>query len=123
MASRPTALEEFFKTVEWQRLSPRQKMWLETYLASGRDQQLATNCSYETSGSENARTFSYQVARQKKIQAALNRYFNKGPREIFLDQVQADIKASRPGSIARARLRKLEAELLGLKKSKRGATK
>jgi hypothetical protein len=119
------SMEEFFKTVEWHRLSARQKFWLQTYLESGSDRQLATNCSYESSG-ENARSFSYQIVRQKKIQAALNRYFNKGPREIFLDQLQADIKASKSGSAANAKLRALFAQMafgVSLKQQKKGSRK
>jgi len=113
------SMVEFLKTVEWHRLSARQKLWLQTYLASGNDRQLATNCSYGTSG-ENARTFSYQIVRQKKIQAALNRYFNKSAREIFLDQLQADIKASRSGSAARARLLAIKARMaFGVKSPKK----
>jgi hypothetical protein len=112
-------MSEFLRTVEWQRLSTRQKLWLQTYLASGNDRQLATNCSYETSR-ENARTFSYQIVRQKKIQAALGRYFNKGPRELFLQRLQADITASKPGSATKAKLQALYAEMaFGIKSSKK----
>jgi hypothetical protein len=110
MALRRMSMPELFKTTEWQRLSARQKLWLQTYLESGNDRQLATNCSYEASG-ENARTFSYQIVRQKKIQAALNRYFNKSARDIFLDQLRAEIKASKPGSAARERLIALSAQM------------
>jgi hypothetical protein len=118
MASRHMSLSEFFKTVEWQRLSMPQKFWLRTYLASGNDRLFATHSAYATSG-ENARTFSYHIVRQKKIQAALNRYFNKSPRELFLDQLQADIKAGKPGSAARARLQVLYARVAcGIKSSK-----
>jgi len=118
MALRHMSMAEFLKTVEWHRLSARQKFWLQTYLESGNDRNFATTAAYETFG-ENSRTFSYQIVRQKKIQAALNRYFNKGPREMFLDQLQADIKASRPGSAANARLRALYAQAaFGTKNSK-----
>jgi len=112
------SMPEFERTVEWQRLSAQQKFWLQTYLESGNDRQFATHAAYETSG-ENARTFSYQVIRQRKIQAALNRYFNKGEREIFLDRLQADIKVSKPGSAARAKLLDLYARtVFGVKRSK-----
>lgn len=115
--AKPMAMEEFKKTAEWHQLSARQKFWIETYLASGSDRELATNCSYGTTTGESARTFSYQVVRQKKIQAALNRYFNKGAREIFIDQLLADIKRSKPGSAANTRLRALYAQMVFGKKS------
>jgi hypothetical protein len=118
MALRHMSMPEFLKTAEWQRLTARQKFWLETYLASGNDRQLATNCSYEISG-ENARTFSYQIVHQKKIQAALNRYFNKSERDIFIEQLERDLKTAKPGSAARAKLQETLAQLkFGAKKSK-----
>jgi hypothetical protein len=126
MALRHLSWPEFVKTVEWHRLSARQKFWLRTYLESGNDRQFATAVAYATSG-ENARTFSYQVIRQKKIQTALNRYFNKSPREIALDQLQADIRASHPGSAARAKLQVLYARMTRStkrsKKRKKGASR
>ena len=116
---RHMSMPELFKTAEWQRMSARQKLFLQSYLESGHDRQFATQAAYETEG-ENARTFSYRVMRQKKIQAALNRYFNKNAREIFLEQLKSDIKASRPGSAARAKMRAMYAQLVfGIKPKRR----
>jgi hypothetical protein len=120
MASRPMSMPEFFKTAEWHQLSVCQKMWVRTYLESGNDRQLATDCSYETSSAENARTFSYQIIRHKKIQAALNRYFNKGRREIFIEKLESDIKASKPESAAYVKLQALYASIIfGAKSQKK----
>src|SRR5712691_1748966 len=110
-ATRPIAWAEFEKTAEWARLSVRQQMWIQTYVASN-DQVLATTCAYETSSKENTRIFSYELIRKKDIVSALNRYFNRGPRDIFLQELEADIRASEPGSLARVKLQELKAQVL-----------
>ena len=116
--ARHLSVAEFEKTGEWARLSPRQRFWLQTYLASD-DQKFATQCAYDTSG-EKARIFSYQVRKHRAIQAALNRYFNLSPRDIRIQELQADIKASKPGSLARAKFKAtLEQVLAGGKLPKR----
>ncbi len=84
----------FEKTTEWQKLSVRQKFWLQTYLASGSDQVLATQCAYATAG-KSTLTFSYEVIKQRKIQAALNRYFNRSELDICLAQLERDIKRAK----------------------------
>jgi hypothetical protein len=116
------SIDEFYKTPEWHRLSVKQKFFIQSYLASGNnDQVFATNCAYDMATDESARTASYHIMRQKKIQAALNRYFNKGPRELFLDQLQTDIAASK--GVVGLKLRRLYAKVLagGKLPKKRGA--
>jgi hypothetical protein len=116
---------EFEKTVEWARLSVRQKMWLRTYVESGnKNQVLATTCAYGTSSGENARLFSYKVVRQKKIQAAMNRYWNRSPQDIWLQELQAELKTMKSGSAAQLKLQRLITKALAggkLPSKKRGA--
>ena len=123
---RPMSMPEFVKSPEWHALSAQQRFWLETYLASGNDKNFATVAAYDSEG-ESARTFSYQLVRHKKIRAALNRYFNKSARDIFLEQLQADLAVSKPGSAARAKLRATYAAMVfGVKdpkKRKKGASR
>jgi hypothetical protein len=112
-ATRPMDWAEFEKTVEWVSLSVRQKLWLRTYLESGtNDQLLATNCAYGTTTGESARAFSYKIVKQKKVRAALDRYWNRSLREIFLRDIQADIAAAKPGSLARATFKTTLAQVL-----------
>jgi len=101
------AWAEFEKTAEWARLSVRQKMFVQTYVSSGRDQVLATTCAYETSSKENTRIFSYELIKQPDIVQAMNRYYNLSPRDIFIQDIQRDIKASEPGSLARAKFQEI----------------
>ncbi|SRR6266576_563090 len=117
---------ELERTSEFRSLSVKQKLWLQTYVQSfidcgGLDPILATQSAYQTQG-ENARTFSYQLLRNRKIQATLRVFWNfgKSKRGIFLDDLQAEIAAARPGSAARERLIALYAQtIFGGKKSKK----
>ena len=111
-------------------LSIRQQLWLQTYCqglidCGAFDPIFATQAAYDTEG-ENARTFSYQLLRNKKIQAALRVWRNAGKsaRAIFLDELQAEIDASKPNSAARARLLAIKARMaFGVKKQKRKQNK
>src|SRR2546427_597700 len=96
------------RTPEWRALSPQQRFWLQSYLATN-DREFATRAAYDGSPA-NARTMAYYVLKNRKVQAVLNRYLNKGAREIFLEQLQADLKKSKPGSVACAKLQALIAE-------------
>jgi hypothetical protein len=98
----------FEKTAEWQKLSVRQKYWMQTYLASGNDQVFATQLAYNTT-EKSTRTFSYEVIKQKKIQAALNRYFNRSEKDISLAQLEREIKKAK--GTARIKLQMQFAEL------------
>jgi hypothetical protein len=107
------SIDEFYKTPEWHRLSAKQKFFIQSYLASGNnDQVFATNCAYDMATDESARTASYHIMRQKKIQAALNRYWNKGSRELILEDLERDIAAAKPKSAAKRMLQRLYSKVL-----------
>jgi hypothetical protein len=101
-------IDKLSQTAEFRALSARQQFWLRTYIESGSDAVLATQAAYDTEG-ENARTFGYQVLRNNKIKKALRVFLNfgKSKRTILLEDLKADIEATKPGSVARARLRGL----------------
>ena len=103
MAKTHMSIAEFLKTPEWARLSVRQQTWLRTYLASD-DQILAVQNAYYNVSLKNVRAFSYKIRKQKKIQAALDKYFTKSPRQIFIDRLESQIKRARSGSVAKALL-------------------
>jgi hypothetical protein len=125
-------LDELYKTPEWRRLSVQQKFWVQSYLAasggsegSSDDQVFATHAAYNAEG-DSARAFSYKIVKAKKVQAALNRYFCKSPRQILIEQLQADITASKPGGTARVEAQKTLAQVITggkLPSKKRGARK
>src|SRR5882762_6944769 len=118
-------LQALEQTAEFRALSVKQRFWVQTYVQSLVDgivdPVLATQSAYATEG-ENARTFSYQLRRNRKIQATLRVFWNfgKSKRGIFLDDLQAEIAAARPGSAARERLIALYVQtIFGGKKSKK----
>jgi hypothetical protein len=112
MATKPMDWSEFARTPEFNKLSVRQKLWFRSYVESGSDRLFATRCAYGTAGGESTRVFGYEVIRHPAIIAAMNRYFNLSLRDIFLRELQADIKASKPGSMARAELQAVKAKVL-----------
>jgi hypothetical protein len=121
MAHKNMSLNALSRTPEFRTLTVRQQLWVQTYCQSvidlgAADLVFVTQASFATEG-ENARTFSYQILRNPKVKACLKVFtnFGKSKRAVFLDDVRADIKASRSGSPARAKLREIEAKLIGVK--------
>jgi hypothetical protein len=110
-ATKSMAWAEFSKTREWAQLSVRQQMFVQTYVASG-DRVLATTCAYETSSKENTKIFSYSLIKKSAIVNALNRYYQLSPRDIFVRELEADIRETEVGSPARIELQKLKAQVL-----------
>jgi hypothetical protein len=110
-------LAELVQTPEFHALSVKQRFWVQTYIQTlvdgAVDPILATQSAYTTEG-ENARTMSYYVLRNKKVQGALRVFWNfgKAKRGVFIDDLKAEIEASRPGSAARERLISLYAQMV-----------
>ena len=89
-------LAELELTQEYQRLTPKQKLWVSTYCASGildgvYDSVAATNVAYRCKSMEVARIMSYSLMQNIRIVAVLNRHFNTTPIEAFLVQVDRAI--------------------------------
>jgi len=127
MAHKPQymTMDALSRTPEFKGLSIRQALWTQTYCQSlidlGKaDAVFATQAAFGNEG-ENARTMSYQLLRNPKVQACLRVFnnFGKSKREILLNDVRADIQASKPGSPARAKLREIELQLIGSKPKNR----
>jgi hypothetical protein len=96
---------------------------VETYIQSTLDLGepdpiFATLSAYETTAGENARTLSYTILGQKKVQAALQvwKNYGKSKSRIALEEIEAEISTTRPGSITRRRLLAAKASLLAKKK-------
>jgi hypothetical protein len=118
------ALEQ---TPEFRALSVKGQLWIQTYIQSlidlgTADPILATQSAFQNEG-ENARTMSYGVPRQKKIQACLRVFFNFGKtaRGIFLDDLQAEMDAS--AGVKRERLLALYGQMKFGAKPKKQKTK
>jgi hypothetical protein len=77
--SRRTTLDQLQGTPEFQKLLPRQRMFLQTYVRSFLDlgefdPVLAVLTAYRTTP-ENARPFAYEILRETRVQAALKLWF------------------------------------------------
>ena len=122
MSARMT-LRQLESTPEFRALSAKGKLFVQTYLTSlietgNPDPVFATQVGFQNA---NARTFSYQVLQQKKVQAALRvfRNFGKSRRQIVMQDLQAEIDATKPGTAARKKLLALYANVFGTKSSKK----
>jgi hypothetical protein len=121
MARKFMSLDALSRTPEFRACTIRQQLFLQTYCASERDlgvadAKLATRAAFECED-RNTHRISFQVLRKRRVKAALRVWqtFGKSPRRIALDDLRADIAASKPGSPARAKLREIEAKLIGVK--------
>jgi len=110
-------LAELELTQEYQRLTPKQKLFVSTYVASGildgvYDSVAATNTAYRCKSLECARIMSYSLMQNIRIVAVLNRHFNTTPIEAFLIQVDRAI-LNKNLTTAQLGALKVKADLLG----------
>ena len=110
-------LAELELTQEYQRLTPKQKLFVETYVAGGLldgtyDSVQATNVAYRCKSMEVARIMSYSLMQNIRIVAVLNRHFNTTPIEAFLIQVDRAI-LNKNLTTAQLGALKVKADLLG----------
>jgi hypothetical protein len=98
------------RTPEFQRLSVKAKMFLQTYVGSyesfgAPDAVFATQAAYQNDG-ENARKMSYNVPKNKKVAACLRvwRDFGKSKRTLFIEDLERQMNAASEGSAKRDRL-------------------
>jgi len=110
-------LAELELTQEYQRLTPKQKLFVSTYVASGildgiYDSVAATNTAYRCKSMEVARIMSYSLMQNIRIVAVLNRHFNTTPIEAFLVQVDRAI-LNKNLSTSQLGALKIKADLLG----------
>jgi len=82
-------IEELEKTQEFQKLTPKQQLFVRGYVESGRlhggyDAVFATLGAYECKSPEIARIMSYTLMQNIRIVAVLSRHFGTTPVEEFL---------------------------------------
>jgi hypothetical protein len=105
------------QTPEFKRLSVKAKLFVQTYVASYEsfgipDAVLATQAAYDTAG-ENARKMSYAVLKNKKVSACLKVWvdFGKSKRELFIEDLERQMKAAPEGTAKHDRLVQLYGEV------------
>ena len=95
-------LEEVQKTPEYARLTPKQRLWISTYIESGMalgeyDGILATRTAFACRNQENARIMSYSLLENIHIIEVLNIHFRLDPIAAFgkiIDRAIANKKIS-----------------------------
>jgi hypothetical protein len=132
---RRMSLYDLTQTPEFGKLSPKMATFLMRYvqdfISTGTfDPLAATKEAYpKCKSDETARIFGYQLLANPKIIAALDCFFGNSPeraslkvvtskadqnRKRLLKQVEANLKAAEPGSVAAQRLLAQKERLLGL---------
>ena len=87
--SKRMPLEDLRKTPEYTRLTPKQKMFVDTYCSSGAvdgqyDAVAATQAAYKCKSAEVARVMAYSLLANINLVAVLNRHFGTEPIDAFL---------------------------------------
>ena len=89
-SKRRMPLEELVRTVEYSRLTPKQQLWISTYIESGAldernyDAIFATRTAYNCRTEEVARVMSYSILDNVRVIAVLNLHFGADPLDAFL---------------------------------------
>lgn len=109
---------EIRETAEFQRLTPKQQLFIEHYIEGGMfdghyDVVAATRTAYECKKPETARIMSYAMMANIRIIAVLNLHFNAEPVEEFLRLLDRAIY-NKKLTIAQMEALRLKSDILGL---------
>jgi hypothetical protein len=111
------SLEELQTTLEYQKLTQKQQLFVATYCAGGLldgnyDHVAATRTAYECKSLEVARIMSYALMANIRIVAVLNRHFNATPIEEFIVMLDRAIR-NRKLTTAQLLALKLKGDVMG----------
>jgi hypothetical protein len=95
---------------QWKRLTPQQRVWVLKFIVSD-DPIASTRTAYPTATDKSVKCMSYELRKNPGILSALDFYNGKTDLEIDLDEIQKQIDAAEPGSIAATKLIALKASL------------
>lgn len=111
-------LEELRATPEFQKLTGKQKLFVETYCAlseSGErnyDPVFATQTAYKCRTPEIARIMSYTLMQNRRILEVLNRHFRRTPTEEFLIALDRAIN-NKHLSVAQVEALRMKCKIMG----------
>ena len=110
-------ITELQNTQEYQRLTPKQRMFVASYCQMGLDTGTydpvaATQMAYKCRNYETARVMSYDLLSNIRVIAVLNLHFNRQPIEEFLLTLDRAI-GSRKVTAAQIQALRLKAYLMG----------
>jgi hypothetical protein len=115
--SKRVPIERLRETDEFENLTLCQKLFIETYIASGvelgvYDQITATQTAYKCKNQEVARVMSYALMTNRRIVAVLNLHFAREPLAVFLETLDRAIK-NKKLTLAQFKALALKARILG----------
>lgn len=111
------SLAELEPLQEYQRLTPKQRLFIATYCEGGLatgvyDPIAACRTAYQCKSVEVARIMSYSLMQNIRIVAVLNRHFGTEPIEAFLVMLDRAIN-NKKLTVAQIQALRLKAEVLG----------
>ena len=112
MATKLT-VEQWEQTVEFKRLSPRQKMWVRSYVET-KDPLFASHVAYDFNTEEGFRVCGYEQLSKCRVLMALHKFFGTTPKASLRELVE---KAIVTGRFSPASLRAMQNILKKGKKS------
>ena len=110
-------VDELEQTQEYQKLTPKQRLFVATYCAGGLlngnyDAVEATRVAYQCKSVEVARIMSYSMLANIRIIEALNRHFRTEPIQDFIRVLDRAIR-NRNLTLAQMQALKLKCDILG----------
>ena len=114
-------LAELETIQEYQRLTPKQRLFVATYCEGGLttgtyDPIAATRTAYECKSVEVARIMSYSLMQNIRIVAVLNRHFGTDPIESFVVMIDRAIN-NKKLTVAQVQALRLKADVMGYRTS------
>jgi hypothetical protein len=98
-------IEELRQQKCYSDLRAKQRMFIESWIASDGDRVFATSSAYDCAHAEAARSFSYEVLSSPAVIACLAAFYQDDPLKEFKDQVGRAVRNSR---LTTAQIRALE---------------
>lgn len=117
MEKKKMPLAELEKTVEYQRMTEKQQMFVATYVTAGLlghyDPEAAVLAAYKCKTRESARVMSYSMMQNPRIIDVLNLHFGKDATAAFLEQVNRAIR-NKKLTLAQMEAMQLKSRILGI---------
>ena len=92
----------------WARLTPQQRVWLASFVASAGDALAATKTAYRTANDHQAQVMTWELQRKPAILDAIatanNTATTEPTKEQLISECKRQLRAAEPGSVAASRL-------------------
>lgn len=117
MENKKMSMADLEITVEFQRLTEKQQLFIATYISAGLlghyDAEAAVLAAYKCKSRESARVMSYSMMQNPRVIDVLNLHFGKNATEAFFEDVNRAIR-NRKLTVAQMEAMKLKSKMLGI---------